>query len=50
MIRISKSALLALVVLAIGAGVVTACGGGDSHDGHEHKEGDGHEHPKDAPK
>ena len=50
MIRISKSALLALVVLALGAGLVTACGGGDSHDGHTHTEGDGHDHTKDAPK
>jgi hypothetical protein len=48
--RICKSALLGLVVLGLGAGLVTACGGGDDHAGHSHSEGDGHDHPQAAPK
>ena len=42
--RIGRSALLTFALLGLVAGALAACGGGDEHDGHDHKEGDGHDH------
>lgn len=44
--RICKSAALALVLLGLAAGAMSACGGGDDHSDHDHKPGEKHDDHK----
>lgn len=46
MSRICRSATLALVLLGLAAGAVSACGGGDDHSDHDHKPGEKHDDHK----
>ncbi len=48
--RICRSTLLASLLLALAGGALVACGGGDDHAGHDHKEGDGHDQSTDKAK